>query len=91
MKIKEKLQLAALGLNNKIVYGTALVCTALAHAEGEATTPADPTAQLDALNTTLTTISTKASTISNGIIGICTIGVVMVIVIGWLKKGKKAV
>ena len=90
MKIKEKLQLAALGLNNKIVYGTALVCTALAHAE-EATTPADPTAQLDALNTTLTTISTKAGTISNGIIGICTIGVVMVIVIGWLKKGKKAV
>ena len=51
---------------------------------------AAPTDQLDSLNDTLTEISTKAGTISGGIIGICTIGVVMVIVIAWLKKGKKA-
>lgn len=89
MKIKEKFQAVSLGINKKCVALTCAAMAVMSHAEGEAA--ADPTAQLDALNTTLTTISTKAGTISNGIIGICTIGVVMVIVIGWLKKGKKAV
>ena len=69
-------------LKNKIalaaVGASATICSAA------------PTDQLDSLNNTLSDISTKANTISGGIIGICTIGVVMVIVIGWLKKGKKA-
>lgn len=69
-------------LNTKLTAASVGALVALSNAA--------PTDQLDSLNTTLTTISTKAGTISEGIIGICTIGVVMVIVIAWLKKGKKA-
>lgn len=67
---------------NKIVGFSALACATMAGAA--------PIDQLDSLNTTMTTVSTKAETLSSTIIGIVTIAVIMAIVIGWLKKGKKA-
>ena len=69
-------------LKNKIfgaaVLGSAAICTAA------------PLDQLDSLSNTLQTVNTKAETISGYIIAAVTVAVVMVIVIGWLKKGKKA-
>lgn len=67
---------------NKL-FGLAVVASA-------SVVSAAPIDQLDSLNTTMTAVSTKAETLSATIIGIVTIAVVMAIVIGWLKKGKKA-
>ena len=69
-------------LKNKLFGATVLASAAICSAA--------PVDQLDSLNQTLTTVSTKAETISGAIIAIVTISVIMVIVIGWLKKGKKA-
>lgn len=67
---------------NKVLGFSALACATMAGAA--------PTDQLDSLSNTLQTVQTKAEGISGNIIGIVTIAVIMAIVIGWLKKGKKA-
>ncbi len=59
-------------------------------AEGEQQST-DVTAALTNLNTTLTTVSGSANTLSITIVGLVVVGVVLSITIGWAKKAKRAV
>ena len=59
-------------------------------AEGEQQST-DVTAALTDLNTTLTSVSSSANTLSMTIVALVVVGVVLSITIGWAKKAKRAV